>query len=289
MTLRVLVLVAVLLAPGCSWHARKLFKVEEKIGERVKENIQIADESLNAQPEEHKTRQTDVASQAVHDAAVLSGYPLEDQRPLVAGLFSANEKLRKSAEAAWASKRKSDQRLRTVQMHQLRELQNLGAKAESESNQSVLDKFWTGWKAFFGVGLLGGLIYACVIFPPLGVAVWFVLKAVMLWLGRLFPKLVGLIGVVSAKTYDKTVGIVELAKRENAATKYTIEQIASKKFDEDEKALVRARKPVILEKFKEEEQEKLAADVIATKLVEETAETVRVREAKLADITKGTK
>lgn len=223
---------------GCTFHGRKLLQIEEKISERVKQSIQIGDVALEAHPEEHRTRQTDIASQAIHDAAVMAGYPLEDQRPLVAGLMSANAKLRKQAEDAWGAKRKTDQKLRTVQMHQLRELQRIGAESEAESNKNIVSKAWHWGIGTFGLaGFIALLFFFPFLIPIFGRA--------LAWLVGKIPKLAGLVGVVAVGAYDSVVRGIEEAKKQHPPTKVVVENELSRKMDKDDKALVIERKVAI--------------------------------------------
>lgn len=164
--------------------------------------------------------------------------------------------------------------LAEAELERLRRLATLGEKAENERNQNIVKRVWKWSIATFGVG---GLIALCVFFP----VIIPILGRILGWIVSLVPKLAGLIGVVSTKAVDKIVGSVELAKRNNSAARYAIEDIASRKMDEPEKALVRARKPIVMKEFSEDEKEKSEVEAEVSKIVEETAETIRVREAKL--------
>jgi len=266
-TANVLLIVLTISVCGCSWHARKLLKVEEKISERVKENVQIADEALDALPPVHRTRQTDIASQAVHDAAVLTGYPLEDQKPFVALLLSDNEKLRKDAEDAWAAKRKSDQKLRTIQMHQLRELQTLGQQAEDTHNQGVVKRAWHWLIATIGIG---GIVALCVFVPAALPFILSMVGRIFAWIVAAFPKMAGWLKVVGVDAYDAVVRGVEKAKNQNGAVKVVVEDQLSKTMDTPHKNLVLERKAVIADEDLQAAKKKAEITSKIEKTVQET-------------------
>ena len=207
-----MVLVAVLAGNGCTAYKNHLKKVDAKIDERVRElnsaslytarktEFEIARAQIFASNSNWFDTKMSLDLAKVDNSATIGllsrtetliGTPAHNQDKVAENLTSTNlivrqaeqsrQEVRQTQEENWAVKKdKLEQKLI-----------DYGEKYEQERNEKI--KFWFKWIGI-PVILIGGLIAACVFFPPLaGIVV------------SIFPKLVSLFGVVGASTVKNVV------------------------------------------------------------------------------------
>jgi hypothetical protein len=202
------------------------------------------------------------------------GLPVEriDVLAEVHGDKKAVEAARK-LEAASALRIETRDAMADAELARLKALAELGAKYEKEHNQSIVKRTWHWLIATFGIG---GVIALCVFFP----AIIPIIGRVLGWIVGKIPALAGAIGVVATRAYDRVVGSVELAKRQNTVVGHVFENIASRKMDQSEKDLVVARKPVVVEAIAKKEAAAEEANNRVEKAIQET-EQIEPRKAGL--------
>lgn len=197
------------------------------------------------------------------------GLPVE--RVDIVGELSGDKKALEAArklEAASALRIETRDALADAELARLKALAELGAKYEKEHNQNIVSRVWHWSIATFGVG---GLIALCIFFP----AIIPIFARILGWIVSKIPKLAGAIGVVATSAYDKVVGAVEIAKRQNPVVDHVVGEVASKKMDDSEKDLVNARKPVAMQKFADAAKKKADADNKVEAAAQETEQIER--------------
>jgi len=125
----------------------------------------------------------------------------------------------------------------------------MGKLYEAEKNRSIVKRIWR-W--VYGTLGIGGLIAACVFCPPVLAVALSILGKLMAFLVEMFPKLVGFVGVVGKNTLDRTVAGLEKFKEAQASNPHVLasfEASMSRKMDTTDKLIVKARRPVAVQRF----------------------------------------
>jgi hypothetical protein len=236
---------------GCSFFAARKHRVETKQDERVREVVQAATVANQVGRERLQSKETNSIAEAMiaYDLSAtflkrgqtIVGLPVVDQSQEVADLLSSNRALKESAEARERARVAQEQGWAAERAALLLKLQEMGAKYEAEKNKSVLHRVW-GWLT----GLIGvGGVIALMVFCPALIPVF---GRILAWVVSMFPKLAGVIGVVSTKAFDGVVRGIHRAKGEMSTNDSNpaeaLDTNLSREMDRSHKDLVQARLPI---------------------------------------------
>lgn len=249
--IRLIAIACLLTICGCTFFAAKQHRVETKQDERVREVVQAATVANQVGRERLVSKETnsiaeamiayDLSATFLRRGQTIVGLPIVDQSQQVADLLSSNRALKESAEAREHERVAQEQGWAAERAALLLRLQEMGAKYEAEKNKSIVRRVW-GWLT--GLIGIGGVIALMVLCPALIPIFGRLLGMVV----SLFPKLAGMVGVVSTKAFDGVVRGLHRAKGEmntnDANPTEALEINLSREMDRDHKNLVAARLPI---------------------------------------------
>lgn len=213
-----IILLAALLLTGCAGKgnratgaAKKVAGNEAQLAEKSRELTKGASDALDHAPTNNPP--TELAQQFLDKNQQIVGLPLVpyDVIGILSKTKGAVETLDKRFDAlaaALADRQKLEAKLDAANAA----LQDLGRKYETEHKQNVIKKLWRWSIATFGVG---GVI-ALMFFVPALIPVF---GRVVGWIVSMFPKLAGLVGVISVKSFDLVVKGIQSGKKKLEANK----------------------------------------------------------------------
>jgi hypothetical protein len=247
-TLMAVGILAVLLlgTSGCTFARKHLLRVTQKadtnqvaLSEEVKANNTAAVDALYHAP---TNRATNLAISFTKRNQQILGLPLTPFD--VEGMLSDNKEALREFETRFDHQEKLMQENAAIQaeLNKTKEqLVEMGKKYEAEHNQNIVSRVWHWALSTLGIG---GLIALCVFCP----AVIPIFARILAWIVSKVPSIAGAIGVVSTKAFDAVVVGVQngKAKLEAGGNKDALHTELAKALDIDHKALVDARKAVLV-------------------------------------------